>query len=100
MAIKSKSVPKNIFYIFILTTITVILWIVFDVHRALTKKVAPEVSEKELKTLDPQIDLEIVESLKKKGSPTEEDFEKIPLERKSKFTVEEEIASPAASPAE
>lgn len=96
--VSKKGASKEILYILVLTTITVIVWIGLDVYRALTKKVTPKILKKYLQSLDPKIDLQIVERLKTRKSPTEEDFQTIPVERKLDFKSEEKEASPAATP--
>lgn len=93
--VKRKGPIKNILHILILTTITVCLWIGLDIYRALTKKETPEILEKHARPLDPKIDLDIVESLKGRISPSEIDFQKIPQTRKLKFETEK-TASPGA----
>jgi hypothetical protein len=59
---KKKKLP-TIVQIAILTTITTIIWIAFDVYRALTFKPAPPLSVEIINSLDPNLDQSSLDKL-------------------------------------
>lgn len=83
----------------IVTTVTVFAWLGFDVYRTLTKKVESKVLKEQMAPLNPNINLSILDKLKNRTSPTNEDFQKIPSQRPIQFEVspKPETASTSAS---
>lgn len=57
---------KKTLRISVLTIITVLVWIGFDVYRALTKVTIPQVQESQMATLNPEIPLIPFDKLEKK----------------------------------
>lgn len=56
---------KDIFFLSLLTFLTVVAWIGFDIyHAAVTSTISP-ILEKQIQPLTPKFDTEIVEVLKK-----------------------------------
>jgi len=90
---------KRTLQIAIVTTVTVFAWLSFDVYRAYDKKIESKVLKEQMATLDPNINLEILDKLKNRLSPTAEDFQKIPNRRQIQFDINPgpETASPSAS---
>lgn len=66
-----KPKPPSIITVAIITTITIIFWIFFEVYQILTGDVDVEISEKLLKPLNPTLNQEVLSSLNGKI-----DFEK------------------------
>ncbi len=56
----------------ILTLITILTWIGFEVYRTAIKTTIPKVAQEQMKSLNPKINLETIESLKSNLSFTEE----------------------------
>lgn len=61
-----KPKPPSIITVAIITTITIIFWIFFEVYQILTGPVDVEVPEKLLKPLNPTLNQEILSELKGK----------------------------------
>lgn len=62
----AKKKTPFIVYLGYMTVITVAIWIVFDVYRALTVKPAPPVSPSILNPLSPNLDLNALDRLQNK----------------------------------
>lgn len=91
----TKTGGQNLIGFMIFTLLTVMAWIGFDVYRTLNKKTLPSVNEEEAKPLNPVLDTDITEVLKKRFSPSEEDLIKIPEVNKIKLEPEKEATPPA-----
>ena len=87
--IRIKKKNRDILVLSILTLITVLTWIAFDVYKALTKTTIPKVLEEQMRPLEPRIDRAKIEKLKERLSISEEELEKIAISK-----IEE--ATPAA----
>jgi hypothetical protein len=71
---KESKFSKNLFYIAILTVITILTWIGFDVYRAFNKVEIPKNVQEQLTPLNPQVDMETLENLPKRLQIKEEEF--------------------------
>lgn len=60
-----KEKPRVLIFI-ILTTITLLTWVLFEVWHSFTKPVPAQVGEKILKSLDPAIDINLIKDLRQK----------------------------------
>lgn len=76
---KKRKINRDILVLSVLTLITVLIWIAYDVYQALTKYTLPKVLEEQMKPLEPEIERTKIEKLKKRLSIPEEELEKIPL---------------------
>ncbi len=56
---------KDIIVILALSLIVVAGWISIDVYKAVTETVAPVVSEETLQPVNPELDLEVINDLKR-----------------------------------
>lgn len=56
---------RDIIIILGLSLIVVAAWISVDVYKAVTETVAPVVSEETLQPVNPELDLEVINSLKR-----------------------------------
>jgi len=65
---------KNVLILSIMTLITVITWIVFEVYRTATKTTIPQITQEQMMTLNPQIKKETIEELKGKIWISEEEL--------------------------
>ena len=74
---KKIKLGKDALKLAILTLITVITWIGFDVYRALTKSDIPKILQRQIAPLNPKLDWETVERLKTKGTVGEEELKKV-----------------------
>ena len=83
-----KKTNREALILSILTFITVLTWIAFDVYKALTKYNLPKILEEQMRPLEPRIDRLKIENLKKRLTITEEELGKIKVP-----TVEEVIPS-------
>lgn len=88
---KKLQFGKDALILSIMTLITVLIWIGFDVYRALTKTEIPQILQKQIAPLNPQIDRETIEKIKTKETISEEELERIPTPAI--------IPSPEATPA-
>ncbi|MBN1169146.1 hypothetical protein JXA63_04620 [Candidatus Woesebacteria bacterium] len=61
-----KSNPPNLITVAIITTITIIFWIFFEVYKILTGEVDVNVSQELLKLVNPTLDQAVLSSLKGK----------------------------------
>jgi hypothetical protein len=74
-----KIKPNNqILNLAILTTITVVIWISFDIYFALKQPPANQPSSEQLAPLDPTFDQKIIEGLKKRKTFTSLELENAP----------------------
>lgn len=106
---KQNGIP-NIVYLAILTAITVVFWIFFGVYRVFTSQPAPSVSQAILEPLDPNISIDVIDSIEARiyfdesqlpqtviTSPTESPS---PSPTEVPLATETPLASPSASPTE
>lgn len=63
---KKTRIPREILLLAIFTAITVFTWIGLDVYRAFSKKETLKIIESQLKPLDPNLDSQVIEDLKKR----------------------------------
>lgn len=63
---KETRISREILLLAIFTTITVFTWIGLDVYRAFSKKETPEIIQSQLEPLDPNLDKQVIEDLKKR----------------------------------
>lgn len=55
---------KNVLIMSVLTLITVITWIGFEVYRVATRTTIPKVTQEQMLPLNPVLKIEVIESLK------------------------------------
>ena len=91
-----RTLDTKIIQIVVLTAITVVVWIGVDIYRALTRTVEPKVPEEQTRRLDPQIDLEFMEKLKSRTSPTEEELGSVPTIMRFNLRKEEKTGTGSA----
>lgn len=60
---RQSKFPKDLFFISILTLLTVITWIIIDAYRAVSKNDIPKVLQQQIEPLNPQLDIKILENL-------------------------------------
>lgn len=70
---------KDALILSIMTLMTVLVWIGFDVYRVLTKTEIPQVLQKQIASLNPKIDRETIGRIKIKKTISEEELKTIPL---------------------
>ena len=63
---KKSKIPREIFFLAVFTAITVFTWIGLEVYQTLSKKKTPKIIQSQLKPLDPNLDTEVIEGLKKR----------------------------------
>jgi len=64
--VKKTRISREILLLAIFTAITVFTWIGLDVYRAFSKRQIPKILESQLKPLDPNLDIKVIEDLKKR----------------------------------
>ena len=74
--------------------IAVFVWIGFDFYKGLTKSSIPVVLQEQLKPLDPDFDINALESLKKRRYIKEEELDETPEITELEFS--EKQASPSS----
>jgi len=55
---------KNALVLSIMTLITVLVWITFEVYRTVTKTTIPKVTQEQMAPLNPKIKKEVIEKIK------------------------------------
>lgn len=55
--------PKNIVNLLVLTLITLILWVTFQLFQITTRSSLPTATQKQLQPLDPNLDFGLIEDL-------------------------------------
>jgi hypothetical protein len=88
---KKIKLGKDALTLSILTLVTVLTWIGFDVYKALTKSEIPRVLQKQIAPLNPKVDWEIIEELRNKKTVSEEELKTV--------VIPEVSPSPEPSPA-
>jgi len=74
--IKKFQLGKDILSLIIFTLITVLTWVSFEVWVSATKSTIPKATKEQMTALNPNISREVLESLKKKISLSEEELNK------------------------
>ena len=95
-----KKTNRDALILSILTFITVLTWIAFDVYKALTKHTLPKILEEQMRPLEPRIDRLKIEKLKERLTISEEELEKIsvPVLEEVSSAVEISEATESATP--
>lgn len=65
----SFKLGKDALILAIMTLITIITWLAFDVYRTSKKTTIAETTKEQMRILDPKINKEIIDSLKNDLSP-------------------------------
>lgn len=60
---RPSKIPRDLFIISILTLITVLTWIAFDAYRVLKKEDVPNILQKQIETINPDLDTKILDDL-------------------------------------
>lgn len=89
---KLLKLDKNTLISSIMTLITVLVWIGFDVYRVLTKTTITKATQEQMRALDPRINREIIEELKSNLSFSEEELNKASI-----IIVEEPVGEPEST---
>ena len=87
---------NDVLFLSVLTVITVLTWIGFDVYRALNKPKVPKVLKEQMRALSPKFDEETLEKLNQRLKITEEELKM--LEEKLMVTPEASPPAMATSP--
>jgi len=70
-------INRDLFYVSILTLLTVLTWIAFDVYQALTQYTLPKVLQEQMRPLTPKINQAKIKKLEERMSIPEEELEKM-----------------------
>ena len=65
----SFKLGKEALILAVMTLMTIITWLAFDIYRVSKKMTIAETTKEQMRTLDPKINKEIVDSLKNSFSP-------------------------------
>jgi hypothetical protein len=76
---KNLQLGKDSLILAILTLITAITWIGFDVYKASTRTTIPKATKEQMKKLNPTIDTEVIENIKSRKSFSEEELNNTPI---------------------
>lgn len=71
---KKQRLSRDILFLSILTVITVFTWIFLDIYRTFTKIDKPKIPPDQLETLNPDLEIEIIQDLSGKESFSPEEF--------------------------
>ena len=95
---KKLQLNKDALRLAILTLITALTWIAFDVYRILTKTEIPQILQKQIAPLDLKISIKTLEELKSRISFTQEELNQVTTPTLEEELVEEteEIATESA----
>ncbi|HUS59814.1 MAG TPA: hypothetical protein VMX76_00290 [Nevskiaceae bacterium] len=69
---------KDALILSIMTLLTVITWIFFEVYRTLRKQASTQITKKQMESLDPKINTTIIQSLKENLSFSNEELNIVP----------------------
>lgn len=75
---KQQKISRDLLNLAVLTLITALTWVTFDVYRALTNYTIPEVLEEQMLPLNPKLDQEKINRLKERLRTPEEELANIP----------------------
>lgn len=65
---KKQRLSRDILFLSILTVITVFTWIFLDIYRTFTKIDKPKIPSDQLETLNPDLEIEVIQDLSGKES--------------------------------
>lgn len=88
---KKLQLGRDALVLSILSLITVLTWIGFDVYRALTKTEIPQILQRQLTPLDPKIPAVTFQNLEQRVSFTQEELSQITVPTAEEELVEEEL---------
>lgn len=88
---------KDALFLSILTLITVLVWMAFDIYRALTKTEVPQIIKEQLAPLNPELSFLTLDSLENRVSYSPDRLKEI---RETVTMVTEVTQEEATSPAE
>lgn len=88
---KKLQLGKDALILAILTLITVLTWIAFDIHRTLTKTEIPQVLQKQIAPLNPKIPTKTLEELQQRISFTQEELSEVTVPTLKEELVEETV---------
>lgn len=91
---RKKSLNKDILTLSILTLITVLSWIGFDIYRQIKKSTLSSDLKQKMADFNPTLDKKTLESLKERKVLTQEELDSVP--ELSTLTLPPKIASPSA----
>lgn len=90
---KKLQLGKDALILAILTLITVITWIAFDVYRILAKTEIPRILQKQTAPLDPKIPVTTLEELEERISFSQEELGQVTVSTPEEESTEEEEES-------
>lgn len=93
---KKLQLGKDALILSILTLITVLTWIGFDVYRALTKTEIPKVLKRQIAPLNPKLPTTTLEGLQQRVTFTQEELRQVPPPPPEEEVVEEELVGEEA----
>ena len=82
---------KDVLILSIMTLITVLSWVLFEVYRTVAKSTIPELTQKQMVSLDPKVNREIIQTLKNQLSLSEEELNTVVIVPKPESTEEPEL---------
>ncbi len=87
-----QKINRDLLNLSIMTLITVLTWAGFDVYRAFHRVEIPEVLERQIRPLDPELDIEVLANLKERDFISKEEAKgNLPQ------LISKESATPSAS---
>jgi ABC-type bacteriocin/lantibiotic exporter with double-glycine peptidase domain len=75
---KRKKRNKELFNIAVLTLITVVTWIGFDIYRTLNKKSKVQVAKSQLESINSRFDIETIKKVKAKNIISQQELDSVP----------------------
>jgi len=94
---KKLQLGKDALILAILTLITVITWIAFDVYRILAKTEIPRILQKQIAPLDSKIPVTTLEELEERISFSQEELGQVAVPVPEEESTEEELTEEAAT---
>lgn len=79
---------RNILFLAILSLLTVMVWIGYEVYQVYTKTTVPQVTSKLIQPLNPTVDLEILQTIKEKQQLSNEELDLSSMPLSSPFLEE------------
>lgn len=69
-----RNFKRDLFYLSIMSLLTVLTWLGFDVYRAYRRVQIPQVLKKQIQPLDPNLDTQVLSSLSQRQYKNREDL--------------------------
>jgi len=88
---------RNVLFLALLSLLTAVIWIGYEVYHAYTETTVPQVISKLIQPLSPTLDQEVFQAIKEKQQPSDEELNLFPTPFPSPSPEEETSPSQTAT---